>query len=164
VVSRVKRRSCRVIAIDPDGRVLLFSGQFEGRRMWITPGGGCWPDEDDLSTACREFLEETGVRLEPERLGHIVAATAGDWAASDGTIYASRDNYFAVRLDAFTPTTDGHEPLEREWIEGFRWWSVDEVDATDETVWPLGLAALVRRILAGNVPTEPVELPWHHDA
>jgi 8-oxo-dGTP pyrophosphatase MutT (NUDIX family) len=159
----VKRRCGRVIAIDRDGRVLLLAGQHEGRRIWITPGGGCWPDEDDVTTACREFFEETGMRLEPPSLGHVVATTTGEWTAPEGTLYATRDAYFAVRVEAFTPVTDGHEPLERDWIEEFRWWSLAELEATHETVWPLGLAPLIRRLVANDWPAEPIALPWHHD-
>ena len=33
---------------------------------------------------------------------------------------------------------------------------------TEETVFPLGLAPLVARLLAGAVPDEPVVLSWHH--
>jgi 8-oxo-dGTP pyrophosphatase MutT (NUDIX family) len=162
VSSPVARRSCRVIAIDPDGRFLLLGGRYEGRRIWITPGGGCWPDEDDMTTASRELLEETGLRVEPERLGRIVATTAGIWTGADGTLYDSIDNHFAVRVDGFEPTRDGHEDLEREWIEEFRWWTLDELVNTRETVWPLGLAGVIERLLAGDWPTEPVKLPWHH--
>src|SRR5205814_7668782 len=143
----VDRRSCRVIAIDPAGRVLLLGGSEGGRRVCITPGGGCWPDEDDETTACRELFEETGLRLEPVHLGRPVGTTSGVWTASAGTVYRTADYHFAVRVDAFTPVTDRHEEVERAWIEEFRWWPVDEIETTTETVWPLGLAPLVRRIL-----------------
>ena len=152
-----------MIAIDPDGRVLLLGGRAEGRRVWITPGGGCWPDEDDPTTACREFFEETGFRIDPRDVGRAVGYTSGLWTAEDGTRYRSVDYHFAVRLEAFAPTRDGHEALESAWIEEFRWWPIEDLETTHETVWPLELAGLIRRILAGDWPAEPVRFPWHHD-
>jgi 8-oxo-dGTP pyrophosphatase MutT (NUDIX family) len=56
------RHAGRVIALDPDGRVLLFrydDGPPNGRH-WNTPGGGLEPGEDYQDGAQRELLEETG--------------------------------------------------------------------------------------------------------
>ncbi len=54
------------------------------------------------------------------------------------------------------------EALERSNHAGHRWWPLDELAATTETVYPLGLASLVAGLLAGGAPPRPVELPWHH--
>jgi hypothetical protein len=34
-------------------------------------------------------------------------------------------------------------------IATWRWWTLSELDATDEVVWPPGLAGLIRGLLAG---------------
>jgi 8-oxo-dGTP pyrophosphatase MutT (NUDIX family) len=45
---------------------------------------------------------------------------------------------------------------------GYRWWTLTELVETTETVYPNQLAALVADLIAGRMPTRPVELPWHH--
>jgi hypothetical protein len=54
------------------------------------------------------------------------------------------------------------EDLEAGQHAGHRWWSVDELRATTEIVYPLGLADLLAELLAGRIPDPAVELPWHH--
>jgi hypothetical protein len=34
-------------------------------------------------------------------------------------------------------------------IAASRWWTLDELDATDEAIWPPGFADLIRGLLAG---------------
>jgi hypothetical protein len=60
--------------------------------------------------------------------------------------------------------TSGMEDLEAGHHAGHRWWSPAELRATTEPVFPLGLADLLDDLVAGRVPAEPVELPWHHPA
>ena len=97
-----------------------------------------------------------------ERFGRVIAFTRGIWTDVHGTQFDATDTFFALRVPSFTPTSDGHEDLEREWIEEFRWWSLEELDATSETVWPLGLAAFVRQLLTDEWPTAPLQFAWHH--
>jgi hypothetical protein len=58
--------------------------------------------------------------------------------------------------------TRGLERYERSYLLGHRWWTVPELAATTETVHPSGLAALLRELIDGRIPPEPVRLPWHH--
>ena len=57
-----ERQACRVIAIDPAGRVLLFRYENPPPKglHWATPGGGLEAGEDFYAAACRELAEETG--------------------------------------------------------------------------------------------------------
>ncbi|WP_250906523.1 hypothetical protein [Nonomuraea sp. NEAU-A123] len=41
-------------------------------------------------------------------------------------------------------------------------WTLPELRTTTERVIPLDVAALLARLLDGDVPAEPVILPWHH--
>jgi hypothetical protein len=54
------------------------------------------------------------------------------------------------------------EELESSYHAGHRWWTAAELESTSEHVVPLGLVALLRDLLAGRLPDEPVRLPWHH--
>jgi hypothetical protein len=56
----------------------------------------------------------------------------------------------------------GQEPFERAQLVDYRWWTVEELTTTGETVYPYGLAPLLAVLIAGRIPPEPVLLPWHH--
>lgn len=154
--------------MNQDGRVLLFSGRlvFSGRlgtgrpaTTWFTPGGAVHPGETLAAAAARELAEETGHVLSEDRLGPVVAVCSGEWAAGD-TVFLGTDWFFFVCAAAIAVDTSGQETLERSVITGHRWWAADELERTDELVLPHGLAALLRRLLAGDIPAAPVRLPW----
>jgi hypothetical protein len=50
------------------------------------------------------------------------------------------------------------EELERSIITGHRWWTAAQVRASDEPVFPAGLAGLIDQLLRGG-PAAPVRLP-----
>jgi len=68
------------------------------------------------------------------------------------------ERYFLVRVDSteiaphFTP-----EQLEREDLHDLRWWSLDELESSDEVFAPRRLAALLRDLLEAGPPAEPVD-------
>lgn len=131
------------------------------RAFWVTPGGGVEAGESLRATAVRELAEETGLRVEPDELVGPVAVAQGEWSYRD-TPLVSVDTYFSHLADRFVPTADGHTPLELDVLAEWRWWSVDELDATAEVIIPVGLGALVRRLVASgwSPGADPVGLPW----
>ena len=63
-------------------------------------------------------------------------------------------------MEPFAPDTSGFTRLERDIGADFRWWTADEIDTTDDIVYPIGLAAVLVRLASGDSPTPPLELPW----
>lgn len=112
------------------------------------------------SAAVRELAEETGYALTEEELGPLVATCAGLWATPNGRPHFSADSYYFIRVPHPDIDTDGQEEFERAYITGHRWWTLDEIRTAAEVVWPLGMANLITRLLAGDVPHRPVRLPW----
>jgi 8-oxo-dGTP pyrophosphatase MutT (NUDIX family) len=161
------RPTARVLAIDPDRRLLLFSSEDqEAGVWWFTPGGGVQRGETLQAAAVRELGEETGFDCTEADLGPVVATCAGTWAAPDdrGRRYFAADSYFFLRVPAADVVADGMEDYERVVITGHRWWTVAELRAEDGHVFPHGLAGLVGRLLRGDVPSHPVRLPWTPDS
>jgi ADP-ribose pyrophosphatase YjhB (NUDIX family) len=158
----VERPSARVIVIDGTGSVLLF--RIEDPHdpkppIWITPGGGVNPGEPLSEAAARELAEETGVVVDPAELGEAVAICRGEWNFRGQPLY-SVDSFFAWRTERFEPSTAGWEPLEHELHAAWRWWTIEELDATNEAVLPARLRDVVRSIMQGTTGPWPIELPW----
>jgi len=143
------RTAARVLLVDAAGRVLLFRGcdpaQREAGTWWITVGGGLDAGESAREGAARELFEETGLRVAPEALGEPVHEELADFAFA-GSHVLQQQEYFLLRVDAHEVDTAGFTPLELEAVFEHRWWSLDELAATDEVVYPLDLVDLLTRL------------------
>jgi len=160
----IRRPSGRVILINQRDEVLLFAAGasqiVEGdTRVWVLPGGGAEAGEAPAVTAARELYEETGLLVEPEQLQGPVGVSGGPWTFR-GIDYLTEDSFFFLRIASWEVSTAGFSEIEHELFEEHRWWSLAELASTSETVFPRELAPLVARLLAGDVPADPVELPW----
>ncbi|PZG19401.1 NUDIX hydrolase [Nonomuraea aridisoli] len=162
----IERPSARVIMADPLGRVLLFRfvppQPWPKEPAWHLPGGGIEAGETPAQAAVREALEETGHALDPADLGDPVAVNEGVWS-NLGRDFHTVTTYFFARVQAPTvaPTVPEDHP-EEEWLNGHRWWSAEELTATEERVFPPGLAALLPALPAGGRAAGVVRLPWTH--
>ncbi|GAA4756127.1 NUDIX hydrolase [Amnibacterium soli] len=145
----VVRLAARVLLLDPQDRVLLVLGgdpaQPKAGTWWITPGGGVEAGEDARAAALREAFEETGHRVD-SLVGPV--ARRSSVFPFDGRLIEQREQYFVARVPAFEPTRTGWTELEQRALHGFRWWTVDELRSTRETVFPERLADLVADALA----------------
>ena len=156
------RPSGRIIAVDPQGYVLLFriEDPLDTKPpIWITPGGGVEPGELPEEAAAREFQEETGIAVDCASLGAPVAVARGEWTFR-GQRHYSVDWFFAWRGPRFEPSTIGWSALEHQLHTDWRWWSPDQLEATDEAVLPVDLASIARSIASAAIPESPTELPW----
>lgn len=161
---RYRRRAARVLLVDRSDRVLLLRFFRDPTNPalghgWVTPGGGVHDGESLPQAGARELWEETGLRIDPYELGQPVAYAEGHvdrgWATG-----LFRDDFFFHRVDTHRVDTSLMEAFELSGHAGHRWWAVDELTSTADTVYPYGLAALVTDLLAGRLPQRPVRLPW----
>jgi 8-oxo-dGTP pyrophosphatase MutT (NUDIX family) len=158
-----RRDTARVILASPDDRVLLFRYHLPGpcaQEGWLTPGGAIDPGETPAEAAARELAEETGHRFTATGIGPAVAVNSGRWQGTSGTKFRTTNWYFFVRAATTRIDLSGQEDTERRDLLGHRWWTLADLLATRDLVFPAGLAGLLRQLLAGDLPHEPVRLPW----
>ena len=154
------RPTARVLVFDAQDRLLLLrveDPKARAPRFWITPGGGVEPGESFEAGAARELWEETGI-VAP--LGPCVWSRRR-LVTYDDQGYDFDERFFAVRIDSATISAENVTHWERKVLTGHRWWSLEELMATDEVLAPLPLAELVAPIVAGTHPPEP---PLLHSA
>lgn len=157
--SPIIRVAARVVLFDHEDRLLLFRAvapRADGRSsrsFWITPGGGVNAGEPLEGAARRELHEETG--LEHFELGPCVwlRRHVFHW---EGAWIEQRESYFVARTPVFEVNTDGHEELERRFLQEHRWWSIAEIAASADRFVPGNLASLAAPLAAGQFPPEPV--------
>jgi 8-oxo-dGTP pyrophosphatase MutT (NUDIX family) len=147
------RLAGRVIAVDPAGRVLLFGYDDpppKGKH-WATPGGGVEDGEDFYAAACRELLEETGWPDVPVSPQEVHRENNVQFSGYRQALIRQYDHYFVGRVpDEARPLRDVAAMHTSDGIVGHRWWTLEELDATAENVYPVGLAGLVRRYLPAS--------------
>ncbi|HEY3722554.1 MAG TPA: NUDIX domain-containing protein [Acidimicrobiia bacterium] len=155
----IQRRAARVLLV-ADRAVLLIHGRDPARpeagTWWLTPGGGIDDGESLEAAAVREVREETGLCLDPAAMGPVVATRRAEFTF-DGKDFRQAEWFFAVRVDRFAPGADGWDAIEQRALLAHRWWTVEDLERTDEVVYPVELPALVNAVLGGG-PAQPMEL------
>ncbi|GAA3337882.1 NUDIX hydrolase [Amorphoplanes nipponensis] len=145
----IDRRAARVLLIDAAERVVLLHGGDPARadqHWWFTPGGGLADGETPVQGAARELWEETGLRVDPAELGEPVHHETTEFSY-DNRQYRQTQDFFLLRVGEWQVDTAGFDAAEQQTITAHRWWSLAELDASTEQIFPLGLADLLRKVL-----------------
>ncbi|MCP2242816.1 NUDIX hydrolase [Lentzea aerocolonigenes] len=145
------RPSARVVLTDAAGRVLLFQG-FDPARpqelFWFTVGGGVEDGEELRDAAVREAFEETGLKLAPDALVGPVWRRRAVFSF-DGQTFDAEEWFFYASVDGdLVVDTSGFNDVEETTISGYRWWTAEELESTEDTVYPVQLAELLPELTA----------------
>lgn len=155
-----ERPTARVLLLDPADRILLMKGRLPSAPdrpgVWFTVGGGVEAGETFLEAADREIREETG--LIDFVLGPVVWVREGVMLLPEPTLL--KECYIVARCKGGDPVREGWTAIERELIDDIRWWTVAELAATADRVFPPGLAHRLPPLLGGCFPAEPEIIPW----
>jgi len=139
----VEREAVRALVVDADDRVLLvrFQRPVGDASWWGSPGGGIDPGESHESALRRELHEELG--LADFELGPLLYEHHGEfpWAKQ---LYRQRNSTYLVRVDRHEPraTID----LLPEGVVDVRWWTLEEMAASDVQFAPPDLVERMRTL------------------
>ena len=136
----------RALHLDECDRVLLLRWERRlGSSFWVTPGGGVEAGETGRQALLRELREEAG--LTDPRPGRRLWRTefVTPEFAHDGGWLRQQDDVYLVRTRAEAVSVPN---LVAERVMGHRWWTLDELDRSDDLFGPLDLPARVRAALS----------------
>jgi 8-oxo-dGTP pyrophosphatase MutT (NUDIX family) len=149
------RLTSRILLFDRSGSILLLlttAPDTSGFARWVTPGGGVDPGETHAVAALRELFEETGLVIaDPgEPVWNYDFVVTWDDADHD----TGHAEYYVVHTDRFEISRANWTDDEKVDTLDVRWWSLDELRATDEPYEPEPLLELVERHRTQQKDTE----------
>jgi 8-oxo-dGTP pyrophosphatase MutT (NUDIX family) len=148
------RETARVILCKPNYEVFLLKTHFDPEvglpPRWITPGGGIDEGESVIQAAQRELAEETGLRVQPEALRELIWVAEGRWDWADGKNHHTYvDHFYLLQIEDLQLDVSGWTQDELRDVVEHRWWSLDELKQSGESVSPPGLVEFLERHLLG---------------
>ncbi len=152
------RHTSRILLVDQLDRLLLlkiFDPANSGDVFWCPVGGGIEVGESPEQAAKREVAEETGL-VDFELGPHIWNRQAR--YSFNGIKVHTNESWFFTRVKSFEIDISGFSEIEhRSFVEN-RWWTSQELSATNEALTPRRLATLFKDLLLNGAPEVPIEL------
>lgn len=137
------RRAARLVVVDSRHRVLLFQyAQATGEKFWVIPGGGLEHGETFEAAAAREALEELGLR-HPKLTA--LGGRLADFLLGNRPIH-QEERHFLLREEPREFDEGVREAHRTEGVLQTRWWTLAELDASDEVIFPEDLPATLRSV------------------
>ncbi len=148
-IPKNSRLTARVILLDDKNRVLYLKAAEPDTQayFWVMPGGGLKQNESFEAAAIREAYEETGLSI---RLGPFVWIRRHQFTWKE-QFYDQYEHYFV----AWTSNTKVHGLEPDEYIVGYRWWTLSEIETSNNKFAPRKIKSLLPSILCGKFPEKP---------
>lgn len=148
------RKNVRALLLNPHDQILLMQVTLPDRTFWCTLGGGIEPDESLQDAAQRELFEEAGYRPEELSQGRLVW-TGKHTLIRNGTPVLLDESFLLYRATHVDFTTRHQTDEEKAVVKEMRWWSVEEINHTEQFIVPPRLGHYLQRLLTLGPPASP---------
>ena len=155
-----RRPAARVVLLDKEKQIFLVKGSDPMRpekgTWWEIPGGGIESGEKSEDAARRELYEECG--FENVTIGPCIWT---QYVEFDFAMYhfKSDERIHLAEIEKRTAwDPKGLEALEAAAFEEGRWWSLDDLLASEEQTLPERLREFLPQIVAGDLPLSPIDI------
>ncbi|MBF0316381.1 MAG: NUDIX domain-containing protein [Oligoflexia bacterium] len=163
------RQTARAFLLNTEGKILLMKIEDNTVRdldakkqkppFWVTIGGRIEEGESPSSAVIREVQEETGFKknhfevLKKVGYGECVL----NWKNVPTKM---EEHFFLVKVikESQEITANQLEDEERSVFRGHKWWSIQELESSNEVFIPIQLIALVKEFNIGKIPETPLEI------
>jgi len=150
------RPTARVILHNAQNEVFMLLTHFDPEvgipPRWLTPGGGIDAGESALQAAIRELFEETGIKTTADELGEPIWATTGRWQWADENFHTYEDIFFQLKVEGFELNDSHWTSDEHRDVLEYRWWKLDDLENSAESVAPHGLVDFMRNHFLKDLP------------
>jgi 8-oxo-dGTP pyrophosphatase MutT (NUDIX family) len=148
----IRRRTARVLPVDPEGRVLLLHGwdpHHPERPFWFTIGGAAEDGESLRDAAARELYEETRISVDPAQLGEPVAEQAIEFSWGGHHILQDQVFYAVIVTSdqALGVSLEGLDQWEQATTDKYGWLAAGDLEADERPAHP-DIPDLIRAAVA----------------
>lgn len=158
--------SIRIILLNENNKILLMKaedpttteadGTYNG-AFWFLIGGQIEENENYIDTAKREIKEETGLDANQIEIGPIIWFGEFDLVLS-GIKRRMKQRFVLARTSSSNVSLHSLTEAEKKVIKKIDWFSLGEMKACKEVIYPVGLEDYLEPILVGNIPKTPIEI------
>jgi 8-oxo-dGTP pyrophosphatase MutT (NUDIX family) len=134
----IRRKTARVLPVDPEGRVLLLHGwdpHHPDRPFWFTIGGAADPGESLPEAAVRELYEETRISVSRARLGEPIAENTIEFSWGGHRIVQDQV-FYAVLVESPEVSLDGLDQWEQATTDKYGWLAAEDLGADERPAHP----------------------------
>jgi 8-oxo-dGTP pyrophosphatase MutT (NUDIX family) len=134
----IKRRTARVLPVDPEGRVLLLHGwdpHHPERPFWFTVGGAAEDGESLRDAAVRELYEETRIAVDPAQLGEPIAEHTIEFSWG-GRPIVQNQVFYAVLVASAEVSLEGLDQWEQATTDKYGWLAASELENGERPAHP----------------------------
>lgn len=149
------RKAVRGIILDSNANILLIrmkadlskGEQKHLTEFWLSPGGKIEESESDEQALKREIKEETGIDDICIERFLFADERLNTWHGFPLRLF---NRYYLVRSQETEINSKDLREDEKGAVLGYKWWSLDELSATQEAIFPPNLVQKIKSILGSS--------------